>query len=209
MLVTPDELAKYMDLRFDNRQNDSAEMVIAGIQNEIETFIRRPLELAEVTEEYTIPDDFGLVSPYAYFYTTNSTSISTNTLAQVVEPGYSLRVRNAPVVEIDQVRVKSQYTNTWRTMRAGDNYTKQRWGIILYRALANDIVEITYTGGLDGEHLPYIKLLILRAAAREMENMVDDVVGIKDLNTRQITIREIGLTDKELQSLKRLKRKMV
>ena len=209
MLVTPDDLAKYMDLRFDNRQQDSAELVLAGIQNEIETYINRPLELFEVTEEYTIPDDYGLVSPYAYFYTTNSTSISTNTLAQVVEPGYSLRVRNAPVVEIDQVRVKSQYTNTWRTMRAGDNYTKQRWGIILYRALANDIVEITYTGGLDGEHLPYIKLLILRAAAREMENMVDDVVGIKDLNTRQITIREIGLTDKELQSLKRLKRKMV
>lgn len=209
MLVTPDDLAKYMDLRFDNRQTDSAELILAGIQNEIETFIRRPLELEEVTEEYTIPDDHGLVSPYAYFYTTNSTSISNNTLAQVVEPGYSLRLRNAPVLEVDTVRVKSQYTNIWRTMRAGDNFTKQRWGIILYSALANDVVEVTYTGGFDGDSMPYLKLLILRAAAREMENMVDDVVGIKDLQTRQITIREIGLTDREMQSLRKLKRKMV
>jgi hypothetical protein len=50
---------------------------------------------------------------------------------------------------------------------------------------------------------------MLRAAAREMQNMTDDVVGLKDFQNRAATIAEIGLTQTEKQGLDRLRRKKV
>ena len=48
--------------------------------------------------------------------------------------------------------------------------------------------------------------MILRAATREMQNMHDDVVGVKDLNTRNVAPLETGFTDRELMALKRYRR---
>jgi len=72
--------------------------------------------------------------------------------------------------------------------------------------MANDVVTITYTAGLDGDNIPAFKLMILRAATREMQNMHDDVVGVKDLNTRNVAPLETGFTDRELMALKRYRR---
>ena len=53
------------------------------------------------------------------------------------------------------------------------------------------------------------KSLILRAATREMQNMHDDVVGVKDLNTRNVAPLETGFTDRELKAVKSYKRHKV
>jgi hypothetical protein len=51
--------------------------------------------------------------------------------------------------------------------------------------------------------------VILRAAAREMQNMTDDVVGLKDFQNRQATIADIGLTDAERRALRNFKRRNI
>jgi hypothetical protein len=53
------------------------------------------------------------------------------------------------------------------------------------------------------------KLMILRAATREMQNMHDDVVGVKDLNPRNVAPMETGFTEKELLALRRYRRRRI
>jgi len=48
--------------------------------------------------------------------------------------------------------------------------------------------------------------MILRAATREMQNMHDDVVGIKDLEPRNVAPMETGFSERELLALKRYRR---
>jgi hypothetical protein len=88
----------------------------------------------------------------------------------------------------------------------GTNYTVRRYGIDVYNMVADDILTVTYEAGLDGEAIPVFKLLILRAATREMQNMHDDVVGVKDLNPRGVAPMETGFTERELLSVKKHKR---
>ena len=53
------------------------------------------------------------------------------------------------------------------------------------------------------------KLMILRAATREMQNMHDDVVGVKDLNPRGVAVAETGFLEKELMMVKRYRRNRI
>jgi hypothetical protein len=51
--------------------------------------------------------------------------------------------------------------------------------------------------------------MILRAASREVQNMHDDVVGIKDLSAREVAIAEVGFLEKELMAVKRWRRNRI
>ncbi len=42
MLVSVSELTTYMDISFSLRQQDAADMVLSGLQSELEGFLRRP-----------------------------------------------------------------------------------------------------------------------------------------------------------------------
>ena len=53
------------------------------------------------------------------------------------------------------------------------------------------------------------KLMILRAATREMQNMHDDVVGVKDLNPRGVSVSETGFMENELIAIKRHARRRI
>jgi len=88
----------------------------------------------------------------------------------------------------------------------GSDYTVRRFGIDLYRGFANDAVTIDYEAGIDGTEIAIFKLLILRAAVREMQNMHDDVVGVKDLTTRNVAPLQTGFMDSELMTVKRYRR---
>jgi hypothetical protein len=91
----------------------------------------------------------------------------------------------------------------------GNDYTVQKYGLELYRGFANDVVEVTYSGGLEGDQIRMFKLMILRAATREMQNMHDDVVGVKDLNTRNVAPLETGFLEKELMAMRRYRRRRI
>ena len=127
-----------------------------------------------------------------------------------VEKPYPITVTNSPVSGISQVRVKIYPGDgDWQVHEAGLDYTPRKWGLDLYRVGANDIVEVTYSGGLDGSAIAFFKLSILRAASREMTNQVDDVVGIKDLQTNDVQMKQTGFTEEEIRVLQRWKRKQI
>lgn len=206
MLVQPSELSLYMDHRFDNRMSDIAEIVLAGVQSEIETHLRRPIEVDEYDEEYVVPEDYLLISSSAYFYD-RSINADYDSLAHVVQPPFQLHLRNAPVAGVSLVRLKGRLDTTWRTLVVGRDYQVTRWGVDIWSAFQYDTINVVYTAGLDGTKIPYLKLVILRVAAREMQTRVDDVVGIKEMQTNEAVPVNIGLTEEEKTALKRWKRK--
>ena len=54
MLVTQADLINYMDVKFTLRQQDAAEMILAGLQSEMETFLDRPIEVQEFEEQHVV-----------------------------------------------------------------------------------------------------------------------------------------------------------
>ncbi len=285
MLVTTSELQTYMDIRFGLRQIDASEIVLAGLQSELEGFLRRPVEMSEFVEEHVIPSYFQGVPATSFFY--DQSLDTTDSGINYIQPSVVLNLRNTPVVTVNKVKIQSLadsgtnlaeakqrtaiitaatqsstnvtftasahkftigqlvtitnvtpsvyntarktitattansftvgeysaglavYTSGGTAVATGNDYTVHRYGLELYRGFPNDVVEVTYTGGLDGETIQMFKLFILRAATREMQNMHDDVVGVKDLTTRNVAPMETGFTERELLALRRWRRRRI
>lgn len=294
MLVSVQELVTYMDISFSLRQQDAAELVLAGLQSELETYLRRPIEVTEFTEEYKIPADH-LASPMSsFFYQRNLESSfytysgnATQGAMNYALPPETIYLRNSPVSKVNSVMVSNEWTapvylseatrkegtitnasyssgkitytsaghnvtvglyltveglstasynvqrakvvevttntfsvsvpadpgsfsaDTGTYFATGTNYIVRRYGIDAFNIVAGDTITINYEAGLDGESIPFFKLLILRAATREMQNMHDDVVGIKDLETRNVAPLETGFSERELMSVKKYRRNRV
>jgi len=201
VLATVDELATYMDQsRFSNRQEEVAELVLVGLQSELETILRRPVEVDEYVEEFRVDE--------TYLNGRNVFLPLTDDYAPYLDNPYPVAVSNSPVSGVSQVRVKFYPGDGgWNVFQPGVDYAPRKWGVDVYRVRANDIIEITYSGGLDGSAIAFLKLSILRAAAREMTNQVDDVVGLKDLQTNDVPQKQTGFTEEEIRVLSRWKRK--
>jgi len=295
MLVSIQELVTYMDISFSLRQQDSAELVLTGLQSELETYLRRPIEVTEFTEEYKIPADH-LASPMSsFFYQRNLESsfygYSGNAMQSTMNyamPPETIYLRNSPVSKVKSVLINNEWTTpaylgeavkkegsissasyssgkitftsaghkltpglyltvdgllptTYNVDKkkiievssstfsvevdsnpgaftsavsatysaTGTDYIVRRYGIDIANMVAGDTVTINYEAGLDGDSIPFFKLLILRAATREMQNMHDDVVGIKDLESRNVAPMETGFSERELLSVKKYRRNRV
>jgi hypothetical protein len=203
VLVSLDDLTTYMDIKFSNRQQRAAQFVLSGLQSELEAYLRRPIEIGTFVEQHVVPSDSGSfpVSSHLYDYTLDTTGNPPS----YIQPALTVYMRNSPITSVDNVKV---YPSNGASIAAVENvdYVVQRYGLDLYRAMPDDRVEVTYVAGLDGAALPVFRLLILRAAAREMQNMHDDVVGLKDLESRNVAPLTTGFTPEELQSVKRWRR---
>lgn len=206
MLVSVNDLQVYMDISFTNRQQDAAEFVLEGLQSELESFLRRPVEVDEYVEEHVIDNNYVGVPNSSFFYD-YSLDTTENPLTYLLPPA-TIYLRNTPVVSVSQVTIESP-TLAPVVQDPTRDFVVRRYGIDLYRAYANDIITVTYTGGLAGEGIKHFKILILRAATREMQNMHDDVVGIKDLESRNVAPLETGFTELELNSVRRYRRRRV
>lgn len=204
MLVTVDELADYMDIKLSNRQRRAAEFVLEGLQSELEGFLRRPVEPAEFTEDYVLSHEgVGLpLNSFMYDYQNDTTQ----NFADVLQPPITVYLRNSPVATVDTVYVVNPTTGASTTAEFGSDYIVRRFGIELYTGFPNDKVTITYTAGLEGDAIKIFKLLILRAATREIQNMHDDTVGVKDLTTRNVAPLVTGFTEDERKSVRRWRR---
>lgn len=203
MLVSVAELKDYMDIKFTNRQERAAEYVLLGIQSELESYLRRSIELETVTEDHVIPGDYTLMPNTSFFYDPSlDTTYSTTGL---VSPPITIYLRNTPVHNVSSVSITTPTSASVVPVGQVENtdYVVRRYGIDLYQAFPNDKVTVSYTGGLQGTAINVFRLLILRAASREMQNMHDDVVGLKDLETRNVAPLQTGFTPEELASVKR------
>lgn len=206
MLVEVEDLQNYIDTRFTPRQRDAATDVLGGLQGELEAFLRRPVEVEEFDEEYVVPH---WVSPFptsTFFYDSSIAEVSN--LTNWVPP-YTLYIRNSPIQSVESVSVYAPESQTPIVLVEGRDYIVQRYGIDVNRCQHDDRVRVVYTAGLDAQANRLCKLAILRAAAREMQNMHDDVVSIKDLTTRNTGPVVTGFTEAELLTLKRWRRRSV
>ena len=295
MLVSIQDLVTYMDISFSLRQQDAAELVLLGLQSELETYLRRPIEVTEFTEEYKIPAD-SMASPMSsFFYQRNLESSfygnNGNAMQSAMNyamPPETIYLRNSPVSKVKSVLINNErtppaylgeairkegsissasYANGKITFTSsgheltpglyltiegllpvsynvqrkqitdvssttfsvsvdsnpgdfvsatsatyfamGNDYVVRRYGIDVGNIVTGDTVTINYEAGLDGDSIPFFKLLILRAATREMQNMHDDVVGIKDLESRNVAPMETGFSERELLSVKKYRRNRV
>jgi hypothetical protein len=193
-----------MDIRFSNRQEEAAEFVLEGLQSELEGYLRRPVEPTEFTETYIMDSNYVGVPTSSFFY--NESLDTTFNTVSYFSPPTTVYLRNSPVISVDLLVVRPQTESTGTSQVEGRDFTIRRYGVDVYRAFANDEVTITYTAGLDGSAIKVFKLMILRAATREMQNMHDDVVGVKDLETRNVAPMEVGFLEKELLAVKRWRR---
>lgn len=284
MLVSLSELKTYMDISLTQRQQDAVEMILLGLESELEAFLGRPVSQEEVTEEHVIPSYFQGVPATSFFY--DHSLDSTETGLNYIQPSQIIYARNSPITNVRQVTIKNlasvpvnlaeamqrkatitsasvngssvvftadneftigqrvtvsnitpstlqisareitavtpttftvgdaagangSYVSGGLATATGNDYTVHRYGVELYRGFPNDVVSITYTGGLDGSAIKIFKLMILRAASREVQNMHDDVVGLKDLNTRNVAPLETGFLEKELAAMKSFKRRRI
>ena len=207
MLVSVSDLATYMDIRFSNRQEDAAQMVLEGLQSELEAYLRRHVEVDEFNETIVMESNHVGVPMSSFFY--NQDYNTTETLLNYLQPPHTIYLANSPVVNVSLVRIVHPNASTQYTQVAGRDYIVRPYGIDLYTAFANDKVLVTYTAGLTGANIKMFKLMILRAASREVQNMHDDVVGIKDLSSREVAIAEVGFLEKELMAVKRWRRNRI
>jgi hypothetical protein len=208
MIVSVRELTAYMDRSLTNRQQDAAELVLAGAQAEVETFLSRPVEVNEFVYTYVIPEDNLWVNTESYFY--DRTLDTANSIVPVLRPPFQLHLPNAPIVDVESVFVYA-FNGAAGTppleLQPNDHYLVRKWGLDIYSVWSGDKIVITYNAGMAPN--AHVKQVILRMAAREMQNMTDDVVGLKDFQNRAATIAEVGLTEAEKRNLDPLRRKQI
>jgi len=204
MLVTVDDLTVYMDVKFSLRQQDAAEFVLDGLQSELESYLRRPVEPTDFVEEHTLDSNYIGIPMDSFFYNTSLDTTMTN--ISYTSPSPTIYLKNTPIVSITQIRLKPNLQNDYTVLENERDYVARAYGVDVYRGWANDKIEITYQAGLNGSEIKIFKLMILRAATREMQNMHDDVFGIKDLEPRNVAPMETGFMEKELLAVKRYRR---
>jgi hypothetical protein len=205
MLVTVDDLANYLDRRLTNRQEDTATFILEGLHYQVEDYLKRPIEVRSFSETFVVEPMFRRA---IYNNTMYDSTLSTDLIGvHIVRlPPYTISLNHSPVTEVDTVTVNGI------EQEADKDYTVRRWGLDLYGVQANDVIEVSYQAGLPEESTKYIKLLIIRAAAREMTVQTDDVVGIKDLTSNQRageSTPATGFTDAELRSIDRWRRRRI
>lgn len=201
MLVTQRELERYMDIKFSNRQLYAAEYVLEGLHSELEAFLARPLEITQFIETYTVEINHPGVPGNSFF--NNYSLDTTQSIIEWIQPPYTLYLRQSPVHSVEELTLTRPFEGaTPEALTEGTDFIVRRFGVDIFRAFANDTITIQYTAGMDGPNVKMMRLMILRAASREMQNMHDDVVGIKDLETRNIGPLTTGFTPEELAALK-------
>ena len=206
-LASVADLKKYMDITFSNTQEEAALMILTGLEADLEHYIGRPVTAASFSETYVAEANYTGSSAYSFFYDYNIDRTLT-TVTDVTKPPYVLYTRQTPIVSVASVTVQGQTDSSATTQTVGNDYVVRRYGIDMIRVNDNDKIVINYTAGLDStaDNTSALKLVILRAASREVQNLHDDVVGMKDLTTRNVAPVETGFTMEELNSVKRWRR---
>ena len=162
--------------------------------------------MESVTETHVIESNHMGIPSASFFY--NYSLDTTMQTLSYLDPPVTIYLRNTPVVSVTSITITPP-TMSAVAQEEGRDYVVRRFGVELFRGFANDLVTVTYSGGLDGSQIKHFRSLILRAATREMQNMHDDVVGIKDLETRNVAPLETGFSEAELNSIRRWRRRRI
>ncbi len=208
-LVTVGDLRAYMDVTFTDTEERAALMVLEGLNAELEAYLRRPVEIRVFRESRVVPSTYVAFGTSAPFYDYGDGEDIAGEYPDLMLESYIMSVNNSPIVEVQELTATVKGGDPV-VLEEGTNFTVRKFGVEIYSGIGADTrLDVTYKAGLDGTDIPYFKLVILRAATRETQNMHDDVVGIKDLVTRNVAPLQTGFIESELSLLKRWKRKKI
>jgi len=208
-LVTVEDLSNFMDVDWTDEQQQGAQLVLDGLHGELEFILRRPIEIGTYTETVVVPanqNPYAARPPYSYDATQQGATYLSKNLGLVDVP-WDVHLEESPVITITSI-VRDRPQGSSKNLVEGVDFIKASWGAYVYNLSENDSLTITYTAGLnlDETKVNFMKLIMLRAAARETQNLHDDVVGLKDLNTRNVAPLDVGFTDMEIEKLQRYRR---
>lgn len=204
MLVSEDELIAFMsDINLNTRQRANLTMVLNGVQEDLETYLNRPLEPVQIRE--VVRTDW---QGYTYFtYTPVRKIIAVQTTEPLLDPDtpyVPAPMDRDPLVDDDDrvlQHVVPQFINP-PGKHPSALYVGDPWGWYI----------IEYVAGYDGYALNGLKLAIMRVASRDIETTDDDTLSLRDGNAERATppdTRPTGWTDDELKRWDRFRRRVV
>jgi hypothetical protein len=194
-LVTVEELRAYMsDVNLTQSQWAVAQDVIDGVQEELELFLNRPLELVQVRER--VPADEAGYAILSVTPVRQVLSVQSSTTSYVE----STVVTREPLLDADVNRLNDK-VGLQNAIVPGGIYVGQpgRWYIV------------EYIGGWNGYVGEGIKRKIKEVASRVMTARHDDSMTVKGgigTNPDAATTPQ-GWTEEELRSCSRLKRRVL
>lgn len=210
MLVSADELRNAMGgVSWNTAERERAEFVLAGVQEELETYLNRPLEPVQIREA-VVSDEAGV----AYLSVTPVHKIvSVNWIGNYHDIGpqspealfVPSPIDRDPLIGDDGrvIDLVGQSYSSFPTPIAG--------GVFLGGIRGWYVIE--YVGGWIGASERGLKNSIIRVARREVENTTNaDQLSLRQGNGESATpgdTREIGWTMDELIRWDRLRRRVI
>lgn len=195
-LVSVDDLTEYMsDISLTSSQRAAAQVVLDGVQQELETYLNRPLSPVMV-REIGVADHSGFLQ------------VSVSPVHQIVSIQPYLgdeRTQEAVVTPLD--RELNERTVDWLPVTGA--VTSVTSGHI-YTGYPTGWVIVKYIGGYNGYVDDALRLNIMRVAAREMTMNHDDTLSLKDDFPREPAnaVQAKGWQPDELRKWDRLRRRV-
>ena len=194
-LVTVDELQAYMsDVNLSARQWEVAQDVIDGVQEELEIYLNRPLELVQVRER--VPAD---EAGYAILSVTPVRQVLS---IESAHSSYSepTVITREPLNDADVTRLMDKAPSQNSIVPGG-----------VYVGGARQWYIVEYIGGWVGYNDAGLKRKIKEVASRIMTARHDDTMSVKSgvANNPDSDVTPQGWTEEELRSCGRLKRRVV
>jgi hypothetical protein len=196
-LASVEDLVAYMsNIQLEAEQYQAAELVLDGVEAEVEAFIGRPLVSGPQAETAYMSD--------------NGTGF--------------VRLAGTPVISVESVSILGQTLNTSSyQIGPGGIFLIMPYintpalfitsygpsGITAPADPTGVPIIVNYTGGLPAAAARQLRLEILRIAANEMQNRHDDVLGVSgEGRTSPPPLLPVGLDDNARERLSRFKRRV-
>lgn len=178
------DLEQFMGRTFTQSESDAAVMIISSLENELQYTINRPLGAKLFTSE-----------------------------VHRLEPNQrQIFLRNAPVKEVTALSVGLPGEEVAQNV---DDFDIYPWGIDNVRiAGTGNQALVTYKAGMTDSETVALERILLTASAREMGKFLIDAQGLarfKVEGTEYLFVDggEGGFTQRELESVKRFKRRVI
>lgn len=195
-IVTVSDLRKYMsDISLTPNQQQSAQLVLDGVQQQLELYLGRPVQPVQVREKARSNGSGDLTLSVTPVYKIIDLRVLTTTGS--ITPA----VDSTPLAEDEVDRI-------WDAMSVSDIIVPG--GAYVGRWFTWYIVE--YVGGYNGFSDAALQLAILEVASRTMTVNHDDVLSIKDDIAREpanASSIQKGWRPEELRQFDRLRRRVV
>lgn len=184
-IVTVPELRNYLSgIGITDTQKVSAELILDGVQSELETYLNRSVQQRRVIEYVPV--------------TNMGHAIASNTPIMELYGVYGSDPRNTVVTP----RPMPLLPGAWRP---GQSY-------VALGFLFQSAVWVDYLGGYNGDKIPGLKLAILRVAAREFVHQHDDGMTVQNTEMRppaDPTPQPKGWQIEELTAFDRYRRRVM